>query len=85
MVKQRLNLPDVTAPVFKSRLDKFKTNTRNGKYFESREVIYRLVWAEPKTITTSAILHLIKSESYHFTMKSPCFYDTNRKLLKRAF
>ncbi len=32
--------PDVTVPVFKSRLDKFKTNIRNGKYFESREVIY---------------------------------------------
>ncbi len=26
--------PDVTVPVFKSRLDKFKTNIRNGKYFE---------------------------------------------------
>ncbi len=32
--------PDVTVPVFKSRLDKFKTNIRNGKYFELREVIY---------------------------------------------
>jgi hypothetical protein len=32
--------PDVTAPVFKSRLDKFKTNIRNRKYFKSREVIY---------------------------------------------
>ncbi len=32
--------PDVTVPVFKSRLDKFKTNIRNGKYFKSREVIY---------------------------------------------
>jgi hypothetical protein len=32
--------PDVTVPVFKSRLDKFKTNIRNGKYFESCEVIY---------------------------------------------
>ncbi len=32
--------PDVTVPVFKFRLDKFKTNIRNGKYFESREVIY---------------------------------------------
>ncbi len=32
--------PDVTVPVFKSRLDKFKTNIRNGKCFESREVIY---------------------------------------------
>ncbi len=31
--------PDVTAPVFKSRLDKFKTNIRNGKYFELRKVI----------------------------------------------
>jgi hypothetical protein len=31
--------PDVTVPVFKSRLDKFKTNIRNGKYFKSREVI----------------------------------------------
>ncbi len=30
----------MTVPVFKSRLDKFKTNIRNGKYFESREVIY---------------------------------------------
>jgi hypothetical protein len=32
--------PNVTVPVFKSRLDKFKTNIRNGKYFESRKVIY---------------------------------------------
>ncbi len=32
--------PDVTVPVFKSRLDKFKTNIRNGTYFESHEVIY---------------------------------------------
>jgi hypothetical protein len=32
--------PDLTVPVFKSRLDEFKTNIRNGKYFESREVIY---------------------------------------------
>ncbi len=31
---------DVTVPVFKSRLDKFKTNIRNGKYFGSHEVIY---------------------------------------------
>jgi hypothetical protein len=30
----------VTVPVFKSRLDKFKTNIRNGKYFKLREVIY---------------------------------------------
>ncbi len=32
--------PDVTVPVFKSRLDKFKTNVTNGKYFKLREVIY---------------------------------------------
>ncbi len=32
--------PDVTVPVFKSRLDKFKTNIRNGKYFTLRKVIY---------------------------------------------
>ncbi len=32
--------PDVTVPVFKSRLDKFKTNIRNGIYFKSSEVIY---------------------------------------------
>ena len=30
----------MTVPVFKSRLDKFKTNIRNEKYFQSREVIY---------------------------------------------
>jgi hypothetical protein len=30
----------VTVPVFKSRLNKFKSNIRNGKYFESCEVIY---------------------------------------------
>ncbi len=30
---------DVTVPVFKSRLDKFKTNIRNGKYSELGEVI----------------------------------------------
>ncbi len=32
--------PDVTVPVFKSRLDKFKTNIRNGKYLKSCEIIY---------------------------------------------
>ncbi len=32
--------PDLTVSVFKSRLDEFKTNIRNGKYFKSREVIY---------------------------------------------
>ncbi len=32
--------PDITVPVFKSRLNKFKTNVRNGKYIESRKVIY---------------------------------------------
>jgi hypothetical protein len=32
--------PDVTLPVFKSRLDNFKTNIRNGKCFELPEVIY---------------------------------------------
>ncbi len=30
----------MTVPVFKSRLDEFKTNIRNGKYFELRKVIY---------------------------------------------
>jgi hypothetical protein len=30
----------VTVPVFKSRLDEFKTNMWNRKYFESLEVIY---------------------------------------------
>ncbi len=30
----------MTVSVFKSRLDKFKTNIKNGKYFELREVIY---------------------------------------------
>ncbi len=34
------NRPDVTVPVFKPRLDKFKTNIRNGKCFKSRQVIY---------------------------------------------
>jgi hypothetical protein len=47
--------------------------------------LYCLVWAEPNTIATSAILYLIKFLSYHFTVKPPCFYGTNRKLLKRAF
>jgi hypothetical protein len=46
---------------------------------------YRLVWAEPKTIATSAVLYLIKLVSYHFTLKLPCFCDTKRKPLKRAF
>ncbi len=46
---------------------------------------YPLVWAEPKTIATSTILDLIKFVLYHFTMKTPCFHGTNRKLLKRAF
>ncbi len=30
----------MTVPVFKSRLDKFETNIRNGEYFESCKVIY---------------------------------------------
>ncbi len=32
--------PDVTVPVFKSRLDKFKTNIRIGKYFKVIYVIH---------------------------------------------
>jgi hypothetical protein len=32
--------PDVTAAVFKSRLDQMKMNIRHGKYFDGREVIY---------------------------------------------
>ena len=32
--------PDVTAPVFESRLDVMKTNIRNVKYFGGREVTY---------------------------------------------
>ncbi len=47
--------------------------------------LYPLIWAEPKTIATSAILYLIKFVSYHFTVKPPCFYGTNRNPLKRAF
>ncbi len=34
--------PDVTVSDFKSRLDKFKTNIRNEKYFGSHEVIYMI-------------------------------------------
>ncbi len=32
---------------------------------------YRLVWADPKTIATSAIFYLIKFVSYHFTVEPP--------------
>jgi hypothetical protein len=32
--------PDVTAVVFKSRLDQLKMNLRNGKYFDGCELIY---------------------------------------------
>jgi hypothetical protein len=32
--------PEVTAVVFKSRLDQMKMNIRNGKYFDGCEVIY---------------------------------------------
>ena len=32
--------PDVTAAVFKSRLDQMKMNIRHGKYFDGREIIY---------------------------------------------
>ncbi len=48
--------PDVTVPVFKSRLDKFKTNIRNGKYFESRDVIYIIHMMEYQYQTTLMIL-----------------------------
>ncbi len=32
--------PEVTAAVFKSRLDQMKMNIRNGKYFDGPELIY---------------------------------------------
>jgi hypothetical protein len=32
--------PDVTAAVFKSRLDQMKMNTQNGKYFDGHEPTY---------------------------------------------
>ncbi len=45
--------PDVTVPVFKSRLDKLKTNIRNGKYFELGEVIYIIHVIEYQYILSS--------------------------------
>jgi hypothetical protein len=34
------NRPDVTAAVFKSRLDRMKMNIQNGKYFDGSEPTY---------------------------------------------
>ncbi len=47
--------------------------------------VYRLVWAMLKTIASSTILDLWKFLSYHFTMKPPCYFGINRKLMKRPF
>ena len=44
---------------------------------------YCLVWAEPKTHTTSAILYLIKLVSYHFTLKPPFFMTPIESCLKK--
>jgi hypothetical protein len=60
-------------------------NPKICKYLILVLTSYHLVWAEPKTYATSAILYLIKLVSYHFTIKPSCYYDTNKKLLKRAF
>ena len=46
---------------------------------------YRLVWATLKTIASSAILDLEKFLSYPFTANPPCYFSTNRKLMKRPF
>ena len=39
-MSQAFDCPDVTAAVFKSRLDQMKMNIRHGKYFDGREIIY---------------------------------------------
>jgi hypothetical protein len=50
---------------------------------ESRTVLqYRLVWATLKTIASSASLKFL---SYRFTVKLPCYFGINRKLIKRPF
>ncbi len=48
-------------------------------------LIYRLVWATLKSIASSAILDLWKFLSYRFTIKPPCYFGINRKLMKRPF
>ncbi len=37
-----IDCPDVTAAVFKSRLDQMKMNIQNGKYFDSCEPTYMI-------------------------------------------
>ncbi len=44
---------------------------------------YRLVWAMLKTIASSDILDLWNFLSYHFAAEPPCYFGTNRKLMKR--
>ncbi len=54
--------PDVTAAVFKSRLDQMKMSIQNGKNFDGREPTYRLVWA--KKVSLAAICLDISSASF---------------------
>jgi hypothetical protein len=56
-----------------------------GFIFVLKTLAYCLVWAEPKTIATSNILHLWKLIKYCFTVKPLHFYYINRKPLIRAF
>jgi hypothetical protein len=66
--------PDVTVPVFKSRLNKFKTNIRNGKYFESHKVIY--------------IIHVIEYQYHgmphaHMVFRLDNAHDIDAKIIGR--
>ncbi len=46
---------------------------------------YRLVWATLKTDASSAILDLKFFLLYRFAAEPPCYFGTNRKLMKRPF
>jgi hypothetical protein len=68
-----------------SYLKKLKKTLGAPLRLSSWEQTYRLVWATLTTIASSAILDLWKFLSYHFTVKLPCYFGINRKLIKRPF
>jgi hypothetical protein len=65
--------PEVTAAVFKSRLDQMKMNIQNGKYFDGCEVTYTFHVIECQYWGLPNREDLINFVNRHFAAEMPCF------------
>jgi hypothetical protein len=70
--------PEVTAAVFKSRLDLMKMNIRNGKYFDGREQIYTIEYQYQRLPHAHLVVRLDDAHDIDDPNREDLIYFVNR-------